>query len=189
MQLEPTTAGGRRFVEIAEAHIEAFRARAAEHDRAGSFPSENFDDLRKSGAVGAFVPEDLGGLGLESVQDWSTGIERIARGDPSTAIALNMHLAVSRNVAQSLRGAQARGDAEAIARGEGMLGAVASGQLLICATATEPGTDFLRPNTTATPTIAASRHPMANSTNRTTNPVANISLPISLLALALAVAP
>ncbi|MCG8587679.1 MAG: acyl-CoA/acyl-ACP dehydrogenase [Proteobacteria bacterium] len=152
MQLEPTTAGGRRFVEIAEAHIEAFRARAAEHDRAGSFPSENFDDLRKSGAVGAFVPEDLGGLGLESVQDWSTGIERIARGDPSTAIALNMHLAVSRNVAQSLRGAQARGDAEAIARGEGMLGAVASGQLLICATATEPGTDFLRPNTTATPT-------------------------------------
>ena len=96
MQLQPDSTAGRRFVEIAESHIESFRARASQYDRSASFPTENFDDLRKSGAAGAFAPEDLGGLGLESVHDWATGIERLARGDASTAIALNMHLAISR---------------------------------------------------------------------------------------------
>ena len=152
MELQPTTAAGRHFVEIAERHIETFRERAAGHDRDGTFPAENFEDLRKSGAVGAFVPEDLGGLGLDSVHDWATGIERLARGDASTAIGLNMHLAISRTLAQMLRAARERGDAEATARNEGMMGAIATGNLLICATATEPGTDFLRPNTTATAT-------------------------------------
>ncbi len=152
MELQATTEAGRRFVEIAEKHIEGFRQRAAEHDREGSFPSENFEELRKSGAVAAFVPEDLGGLGLDSAHDWAIGIERFARGDASTAIGLNMHLAISRVLANALRGARESGDAEATARGEGMMGAIASGNLLICATATEPGTDFLRPNTTATRT-------------------------------------
>lgn len=151
MQLRPTTSAGRRFVEIAEGHVAAFRARAAAHDREGSFPSENFDELRESGALGAFAPEDLAGLGLDSIHDWTVGIERLARGDASTAIALNMHLAISRNLAQGLRSARARNDAEAAGRSEGMLAAIAAGKLLICATATEAGTDFLRPNTTATP--------------------------------------
>lgn len=151
MELQPTTAAGQRFVEIAEGHIETFRERASQHDRDASFPAENFEDLRKSGAVGAFAPEDLGGLGLDSVHDWATGIERLARGDASTAIGLNMHLAISRNLGQALNAARERGNAEAIARNEGLLTAIATGNLLICATATERGTDFLRPNTTATP--------------------------------------
>ena len=94
MELQPTTPAGRRFVEIAEKHIEELRERAPEHDREGSFPSENFEALCRSGAVAAFVPEDLGGLGLDSTRDWAIGIERLARGDASTAIALNMHLAI-----------------------------------------------------------------------------------------------
>jgi alkylation response protein AidB-like acyl-CoA dehydrogenase len=151
MELQPTTDAGRRFVEIAESHAETFRDRAAEHDREGSFPSENFEELKESGAVAAFVPEDLGGLGLRSVHDWAVGLERLARGDASTAIALNMHLAISRTLSQALAGARAQGEAESVARNEGMLRAIATGALIICATATEPGTDFLRPLTTATP--------------------------------------
>ena len=150
MQLQAHTDAGRRFVEIAEGHIESFRARADEHDRTATFPAENVEDLKKSGALAAFVPAGLGGLGLTSVHDWATGVERFARGDASTAIALNMHLAISRQMAMGLVGARAKGDAEGIARGEGMLGAIASGNLVICATATEAGTDFLRPATTAT---------------------------------------
>ena len=115
MELQPISAAGRRFVGLAERHIEAFRERAAAHDRDASFPSENFEDLRKSGATAAFVPEDLGGLGLDSIHDWATGIERLARGDASTAIALNMHLAISRTLSGVLRAACERGDAEATA--------------------------------------------------------------------------
>ena len=151
MEIQPATEAGRRFVEICESHVPTFRERAALHDRDASFPAENFEDLKKSGAAGAFAPADLGGLGLDSVHDWATGIERLARGDASTAIALNMHLAISRNVAGGLAAARERGDAASTARNEGMLRAIAGGQLLICATATEPGTDFLRPFTTASP--------------------------------------
>ncbi len=63
--LEPLTDAGRRFVSAVEAHAETFRERAGAHDRDGSFPVQNFDDLKKSGAMAAFVPEALGGLGLD----------------------------------------------------------------------------------------------------------------------------
>jgi len=143
MQLEPQTEAGRRFVDLAEHHIESFRGRAAAHDAAGTFPVENFEDLVKSGALAAQVPEELGGLGLDSIHDWAVGLERLGRGDASTAIALNMHLAVSRNLAGAWR-------AGGSAATEGMLRGISAGQLIICASATEAGTDFLRPATTAT---------------------------------------
>ncbi len=151
MELQPGTEAGRRLVAIAEGHIESFRKRAPDHDREATFPVGNFEELQESGFAAAFVPERLGGLGLDSVRDWAIGIERLARGDASTAIAINMHLAISRNVAGAFAGSSAHGDAETAARNEGMLRAIAAGQLLFCATATEPGTDFLRPLTTATP--------------------------------------
>jgi alkylation response protein AidB-like acyl-CoA dehydrogenase len=152
MQLEPKSEAGRRFIDVAEGHITSFRSGAAEHDREATFPMENYEALKKSRALAAFVPTELGGLGLESIRDWAIGIERFARGDPSTAIALNMHLGISRTLARGLVAARSRGDNEGVARSEGMLRAIASGDLIICATATESGTDFLRPNTRATPT-------------------------------------
>jgi alkylation response protein AidB-like acyl-CoA dehydrogenase len=152
MELSALTTAGGRFVEIAEHHTDAFRARATDHDETGTFPTENFAELRSSGAVAAFVPDELGGLGLDSIHDWAVGLERLARGDASTAIALNMHLAISRTMAMGWRDAVARGDEASATRSEGMLRAIAAGDLIVCATATEPGTDFLRPLTTATPT-------------------------------------
>jgi alkylation response protein AidB-like acyl-CoA dehydrogenase len=74
--------------------VEKFAARADAPDRAGNFPSENFAELAVSGALGAFVPESLGGLGLDSVRDWVVGLSRLGRADASTAIALNMHQSV-----------------------------------------------------------------------------------------------
>ncbi|MGI9430717.1 MAG: acyl-CoA dehydrogenase family protein, partial [Myxococcota bacterium] len=150
MELQPETEAGRRFVDVIESHVAVFRERAPVHDRESSFPVENFAELRESGAAAAFVPESLGGFGLSSVHDWAIGIERLARGDASTAIALNMPLGISRNMAEAASGAEARG--EPAGASAGMLQAIAAGQLLICATATEAGTDFLRPNTTATRT-------------------------------------
>ncbi len=148
--MEPTTEPGRRFVQAAESHADVFFERGDAHDRASSFPAENFEDLKKSGVMAAFVPEALGGLGLDSVHDWAAGLSRLGRGDASTAIALNMHLGVTRNLAGAWRGMQAHGDTEGAARFEGMLRGIAAGGLVICATATEAGTDFLRPKTTAT---------------------------------------
>ncbi len=152
MELRALTRAGERFVEIAERHTDAFRTRARDHDESGRFPTENFSDLKASGSVAAFMPEELGGLGLDSVHDWAVGLERLARADASTAIALNMHLAISRTIALGWRGAIARGDTAAASGSEGMLRAIAAGDLIVCSTATEAGTDFFRPLTTATPT-------------------------------------
>ena len=123
-ELEPHTEAGERFVAIAEERAPTFRSRAAAHDREGSFPVENFEELKKSGALAAFVPEELGGLGLESVHDWAVGLERFGRGDASTAIALNMHLAVSRLLATSWRAARSGNDSATTARNEGVLRAI-----------------------------------------------------------------
>ena len=150
-RLEPETEAGRRFAELAEGHVEDFRAGAADHDRDGSFPAKNFEALKTSGMLAAFVPEALGGLGLDSIHDWAVGLVRLGAADPSTAIALNMHLAVSRIQAQMWHAARAQADPAGEARNAALLAAIAGGELLICATATEPGTDFLRPKTTATP--------------------------------------
>jgi alkylation response protein AidB-like acyl-CoA dehydrogenase len=147
MRWQARTPGGERFVELAEGHVDAFRKRADEHDRESTFPLENIEDLKQSGVLGAFVPGDLGGLGVASVHDWALGLERLGRADPSTAIALNMHLGMSRNLSLAWQRAEPGPGKESSA---GMLRAIAGGQLVICATATEAGTDFLRPLTTAT---------------------------------------
>ncbi|MFN0148966.1 MAG: acyl-CoA dehydrogenase family protein, partial [Dehalococcoidia bacterium] len=91
MELQPATAAGQRFADLASIHAGAFRTRAAGYDAASTLPAENYGEMRDSGFLAAFVPEELGGLGLESVHDWCTGLDRLGRGDPSTAIAVNMH--------------------------------------------------------------------------------------------------
>jgi alkylation response protein AidB-like acyl-CoA dehydrogenase len=106
--------------------------------------------MRRSGFIGAFVPEELGGLGLDSVHDWCAGLDRLGRGDPSTAIAINMHFGTVRNIASAWQGARNAGNAALVERTGRTLKAVAAGELLFCGTATEPGTDNLRPRTTAT---------------------------------------
>jgi alkylation response protein AidB-like acyl-CoA dehydrogenase len=151
LELDALTAPGHTFVERAESLVPTLRERASKVDREGTFPHENVASLREGGLLGALVPEELGGLGLTSVHDWGVGLARLARGDGSTAIAINMHLGASRALVQRWHGARAKGDDAVAETTGGLLRAIVAGQLVICATATEPGTDFLRPNTTATP--------------------------------------
>ena len=150
-QLQPRTEPGARFAALIDEHTPRFRERAAQHDRDTTFPVENIADLKASRGIAAFVPEELGGLGLQSIHDWIVAIERLGRGDASTAIALNMHLSATRNLAAVWRGAVAAGDLAAADAQAATLQAVVSGDFVIAATSTEQGTDFLRPESTAVP--------------------------------------
>lgn len=67
-----------------------FNERAARHDREGSFPFENFDELRDAGFLKLTVPVERGGFGA-SLSLFLRTQEELARGDGSTALALNMH--------------------------------------------------------------------------------------------------
>jgi len=145
--LEPQTPQGELCIAAAESALPLLAANAAEADATGEFPRASFDELVRTGVAGAFVPSELGGFGLTSVQDWITTIVTLARGDSSMAIAINMQLGVSRGMALAYRQAVAAGrDTGAVAQS---LRAIAAGDMRICATATEPGTDNLHPLTEA----------------------------------------
>lgn len=147
-QMQPKTPAGKQVVAAAEALVPIFAERAGAADAANSLCRPNYEDLAASGVSAAFVPEALGGMGLESVHDWIVAIVTLARGDASTAIAMNMHLGVSRGMAGAFQQAQARNSAAAETLAL-PLQAIAAGKMWICATATEPGTDNLHPLTEA----------------------------------------
>ncbi|AGL21352.1 acyl-CoA dehydrogenase family protein [Actinoplanes sp. N902-109] len=71
-----------------------FAARAAEHDRAGSFPADDFADLRRSGLFGLMVPPRLGGAGAGFAEYAAVAYE-LARGNGATALVFNMHASVT----------------------------------------------------------------------------------------------
>lgn len=68
-----------------------FAERAARHDREGSFPFENFADLREAGYLKSTVPQEFGGDGI-SLYELVLLQERLAYGDGSTALAVGWHL-------------------------------------------------------------------------------------------------
>ena len=67
-----------------------FAARAARHDREGSFPFENFEELRDAGFMRLTVPRTHGGYEA-SLGTYLRVQEELARGDGSTALAFMMH--------------------------------------------------------------------------------------------------
>ncbi len=79
------------ILQIASDLAHRFAERAARHDAEGSFPQENFADLRAAGYPLLTVPVEHGGWGaglLESV----LAQEKLAEGDGSTALAMTMHV-------------------------------------------------------------------------------------------------
>jgi alkylation response protein AidB-like acyl-CoA dehydrogenase len=68
-----------------------FGRRAIAHDREGTFPFENFDDLREGGFLKLTVPVSHGGDEIP-LSTFLRFQEVLAAGDGSTALALNMHL-------------------------------------------------------------------------------------------------
>ncbi|MFF2481109.1 acyl-CoA dehydrogenase family protein [Paenibacillus sp. NPDC058071] len=68
-----------------------FAERAAKHDLEGSFPFENFEDLREAGYLKLTVPELYGGEEA-SAYELVLSQERLARGDGSTALAVGWHV-------------------------------------------------------------------------------------------------
>lgn len=148
--LQPTTTSGVRFAALAEQHAIEFAKRADQHDREGSFPFENIEEMQRSGVMATCVPEELGGLGVESLHDAIVGINRLGRGDGSTAIATTMHLLSSRTLARGWRAATSAGDTPQVERAEFVLRQIGTGQVVMCSPQSEPGTDLLHPLVEAT---------------------------------------
>ena len=77
-----------------------FAARAAAHDVDGSFPAEDFADLRAAGLLGIMVPTALGGSGAGFAEYTAVAYE-LGRGSGATALIFNMHAAVTGALSRS----------------------------------------------------------------------------------------
>lgn len=150
--LQPITDPGRRFVALAESHIPTLVERAEIHDKEGTFPLENIADFQASGLLAACIPVELGGLGVASIHDVIVALNRLGRGDGSTAIATNMHTAYAFLMARRWNSAVSIGDTARADRLAVLLTAATRGEAVFCALNTEPGTDLLHPRCAATTT-------------------------------------
>ena len=152
IELTARTDAGARLVTIAEQLSHGLAARAAEHDRDGTYPFEAIDSLKAAGYFAAPVPVELGGLGVTSAHDLVVASSRLARGDASVAIGVNMHLVAVLNMERRRQVAVAAGQ-ERRARGfASSLAQVASNGVVLAAAISERGQDLTRPTTLATRT-------------------------------------
>jgi alkylation response protein AidB-like acyl-CoA dehydrogenase len=148
-QLEAMTEPGRRLVMLAEDLALDFATRAAHHDREGSFAHENVDALRRTGYLAAPIPLECGGMGVESVHDLLVASTRLARGDASTTIGVNMHLGNTLRQVRGWRRALASGDRARAAGFAATMERIAAGEMVIAAGITEAGRELTEPATTA----------------------------------------
>ena len=89
--VEPKTDRQADLVARARSLAAQFAVRAAEHDRAGTFPYEHFEAARRAGYTAASVPAEYGGGGY-GLDDVALAQIELAKGDGSTALGLAMHL-------------------------------------------------------------------------------------------------
>jgi L-evernosamine nitrososynthase len=148
-ELTARTEAGRDLVALAERLAADFALRAGDHDRDGSYPFENVRALKESGYLAAPVPRELGGLGVESVHDLLVASSRLARGDASVTIGVNMHLIPVISMAQRRRTALLRGDERRAGAFGRSLEQVSRDGVVMAAAISEPNQDLTRPTTIA----------------------------------------
>jgi len=78
----------------ARALVAPFSARAEAHDRAGRFPTADFDDLRAADLLGLMVPTRLGGRGA-TFSEYAQVAMALGEGCGASALIFNMHASVT----------------------------------------------------------------------------------------------
>lgn len=146
-EIQPTSAPGRRFVDLAETHAAAFDQDAAAHDQSAAFPHQHVEAVKQSGAIGAMVPAELGGLDVRSLHDLAAALTRFGRGDASITIGLSMHFLGTWNIARQWHAARATGKETS----DAFLRDVAEGRAVMAILNAEPRSDNRHPFAEATP--------------------------------------
>jgi alkylation response protein AidB-like acyl-CoA dehydrogenase len=152
IELTANTDPGARLVAIAERLSERLAARAADHDRDGSYPFEAIEALKAAGYFAAPVPTELGGLGVSSAHDLVVASSRLARGDASVGIGVNMHVVAVLNMERRRQVAVAAGKERRAHGYASSLARIARDGVVLGAAISEPGQDLTRPGTRATRT-------------------------------------
>jgi alkylation response protein AidB-like acyl-CoA dehydrogenase len=93
MHLQPSARQRELIATARRLAREHFAPRAERHDREGSFPFDDYADLRAEDLLGLCVPERYGGLGAD-YETYCLVAGQLAQGNASTALTFNMHCLV-----------------------------------------------------------------------------------------------
>lgn len=80
--------------------VKPFAERAKKHDEAGTFPFENFKDLKEIRYPALTVPKKHGGLGI-SLTEMLHHQETIAKADGSTALSIGWHMGITKQLGEN----------------------------------------------------------------------------------------
>ncbi len=144
--LRAQSVSGRRCVALAEAIAQQFWKSAGASDASGTFSKSNTAAMKEQGLYASCVPEAHGGGGIDRVFDKTLLSVALGRGCPSTALAANMHFDVSWLMGDLLRRRPDDVQAPMVA---GLLVGIGNGDLAVCGSFSERGTDLLHPQTQA----------------------------------------
>ena len=138
---------------------------AAERDKTKEFPAGNLEQMAELGFLGMMVPEEYGGVGLDTVS-YAVALMEIAYGCASTAVVMSVHNSV-------VCGPIVQFGTEA--QKQSLLPRLASGELLGCFALTEPdaGSD---PSSQRTTALKEGREWVINGTKRFITTGANAGL-------------
>lgn len=87
-------------IEAVEEKAQPFTKRAEQHDEDGTFPFENFQDLKEIGYQALPVPEKYGGLGI-SLYELVRLQEALGKADGSTALSIGWHMGITKNLGEN----------------------------------------------------------------------------------------
>jgi alkylation response protein AidB-like acyl-CoA dehydrogenase len=87
----PLTEAQQRIADLGDALAERLSKNLAPHERDWSFATENLDALHRAGFIRLALPHEYGGEGAD-VFDMVIAQERLARGDPASALVVGMTL-------------------------------------------------------------------------------------------------
>jgi alkylation response protein AidB-like acyl-CoA dehydrogenase len=150
IELQPKTRAGARLVRCAESLAQRLAGTAAEHDTSGTYPLENVTVLKEAGYFVAPVPEQFGGQGVDSLFDILVASSRLARGDASTTLGLNMHLLLVLNMVRRWRIASWRGDERHAGAFGRSLERLVQDEVVMAAAVSEPNQNLTHPAARAT---------------------------------------
>ena len=153
-ELRARTQKGERLVALAETLADEIAPLAGAHDQDATFPYDSFETIKESGYFAAAIPVELGGLGVTSTHDVVVASSRLARGDASLTLGVNMHLAYVLNVVRRWQVARASADWRRADAFGGSLERIAREELVFAAAGSEPAQDLTRPSTIAARTDA-----------------------------------
>jgi alkylation response protein AidB-like acyl-CoA dehydrogenase len=149
IELQPKTPAGARLVACAEDLAQRMARAAAEYDTTGQYPLPHVALLKQAGYFGAPIPEQFGGRGVESTFDILVASSRLARGDASMTLGVNMHLQILMSMVRRWRRAYHRGDERRAGAFGRSLTRIVDDDVVIAAAVSEPNQNLTEPATRA----------------------------------------